>query len=59
MKTEPSESTSETRAFSEALSKLVSVPRVEMQKRLESATKEAVSRHKRYKYVPAKAQSNS
>lgn len=46
-------STNETKPFSDALSKLVSIPRAEMQKRLDSAPKEAVSRHKRYKYVPA------
>jgi hypothetical protein len=40
-------------AFSDALKRLVSVPRAEMQKRIEQAPKESVSRHKRYKYVPA------
>lgn len=39
--------------FSEALKRLVSVPHAEMQKRIEQAPKEPVSRHKRYKYVPA------
>lgn len=39
-------------AFAEALSKLVSVPRAEMQRRLNSAPKEPVSKHRRYKYVP-------
>jgi len=38
--------------FAEALKRLVSVPRAEMQKRIEQAPKEPVSRHKRYKYVP-------
>jgi hypothetical protein len=39
--------------FSEALKRLVSVPRAEIQKRIEQAPKEPASRHKRYKYVPA------
>ena len=38
--------------FSEALKRLVSVPRAEIQKRIEQAPKEAASRHKKYKYVP-------
>lgn len=45
--------------FSEALKRLVSVPRAEMQKRIQQAPKESVSRHKRYKYVPAERPSNS
>jgi len=40
-------------AFSDALKRLVSVPRAEMQKRIEQAPKESALRHKRYKYVPA------
>jgi hypothetical protein len=39
-------------AFKEALSRVSSVSRDEMGKRLEQAPKESVSRHKRYKYVP-------
>jgi hypothetical protein len=39
--------------FSEALSKLVSVPRMEMQKRLASAAPEKVSKHKKFKYIEA------
>ena len=43
--------------FSEALSKIVSIPRAEMQKRIASVPEVPVSRHRRYKYVPAKPQS--
>lgn len=39
-------------AFQEALSRLVSVPRAEMQKRLKEAPPEKVDKHKRFKYVP-------
>lgn len=41
-------------AFEEALSKIVSIPRAEMQKRIESVPEVPVSRHMRYKYVPSK-----
>lgn len=40
-------------AFSEALSKLVTIPRAEMQKRIKTVPEVPVSRHSRYKYVPA------
>jgi hypothetical protein len=50
-------STNEKQAFEEALSKLVSIPRAEMQKRIKTVPEAPVSRHKRYKYVPAKPQS--
>ena len=58
MKTEGSSSKPESipNPFAEALAKIVSLPRAEMQRRLESAPKESVSRNKRYKYVPAKPQ---
>jgi len=41
------------KSFSEALGKLVSVPRAEMQRRLENAPSEKVSKNKKFKYVPA------
>jgi hypothetical protein len=47
------------KAFSDALAKLVSVPRVEMQKRLANAAPEKVSKHKKYKYVPAETPAKS
>ena len=47
------EPSAKSQVFSEALNRLVSVPRAEMQKRIAQAPKESVSRHKRYKYVPA------
>lgn len=50
----PSSRESEPNPFAEALSKLVSVPRAEVQKRLSESPKEPISRHKRYKYAPAK-----
>jgi hypothetical protein len=50
---------SDVQPFTEALSKLVSIPRAEIQKRLAKAPKESVSRNKRYKYVPAKPASQS
>jgi hypothetical protein len=46
-------------AFSEALSKLVSVSHAEMQRRIKTVPEVPVSRHTRYKYVPAKPQKNS
>ena len=46
-------------AFEEALSKIVSIPRAEMQRRIKTVPEVPVSRHNQYKYVPAKAQSNS
>lgn len=42
-------------AFSEALAKLVSVPRAEMQRRLAEAPQEKVDKHKKFKYVPAES----
>lgn len=39
-------------AFTSALSKLVSVPRAEVQQRAASAPSEKTSKHKRYKYAP-------
>jgi hypothetical protein len=60
MKNESSSSTrASSEAFSEALSKLVSIPRAEMQKRIKTVPEVPVSRHKRYKYVPAKPPQNS
>ena len=44
-----------SRKLTEALSKLVRVPRAEMQRRAESAPTEKTSKHKRYKYVPEAA----
>jgi hypothetical protein len=41
-----------TNPMGTALAQILSVPRAEMQKRIEQAPKESVSRHKRYKYVP-------
>jgi hypothetical protein len=41
------------KTFSDALAKLVSVPRAEMQKRLANAAPEKVAKHKKFKYVPA------
>jgi hypothetical protein len=41
--------------FSEALAKLVSVPRAEMQKRLTEARPEKVDKHKRFKYVSSES----
>jgi hypothetical protein len=52
MKALQSSPTSDSEPFTEALSKLVSVSRVAVQKREANALKEAVSRHKRYKYIP-------
>jgi hypothetical protein len=49
--------TSET--FSEALAKIVSLPRAEMQRRIKTVPEVPVSRHKRYKYVPSKPLPNS
>ena len=43
--------------FREALSSALSVSKVELQKREVEAEPESVSRHTRYKYVPAKPQS--
>ena len=40
------------KAFAEALKRLVTVPRAEVQKRVEQAKPEPSSRHTRYKYVP-------
>lgn len=45
-------------AFSEALAKLVAVPRAEMQRRLAEAPQEQVNKHKRFKYVPAETPAN-
>jgi hypothetical protein len=45
--------------FSEALAKLVSVPRVEMQRRLANAPQEKVSKHKKFKYVTAETPAKS
>jgi hypothetical protein len=39
-------------AFQEALSRLTSVSRAEMQKRLKDAPPEKVDKHKRFRYVP-------
>jgi len=44
--------------FSEALAKLVSVPRAEMQRRLANAPQEKVSKHKKFKYVIADSTAN-
>jgi hypothetical protein len=44
----------DVRAFEQALSKLVSIPHAEMQGRIKTVPEVPVSRHKRYKYVPAK-----
>jgi len=41
--------------FSEALAKLVSVPRAEMQRRLATAPPEKVDRRKKFKYVTTEA----
>jgi hypothetical protein len=41
-------------AFSEALSRIVSIPRAEMQRRIKNVPEVPVSRHTRYKYVPAR-----
>jgi hypothetical protein len=41
------------KAFSDALAKLVSVPRTEMQRRLAIAPREPVLKHKKFKYIPA------
>ena len=41
------------KAFAEALKRLVTVPRAEVQRRVEQAKPEPSSRHKRYKYVPS------
>jgi len=49
----PIDSAGSSIAFTEALSKIASMPRAEIQKRLAESPKESVSRHKRYKYVPA------
>jgi len=54
MKTTPSSPKATLGAFSEALSKIVSIPRAEMQRRIETVPEVPVSRHTRYKYVPAK-----
>jgi hypothetical protein len=59
MKNSASLSGTKNHGFNEALKRLVSVPRAEMQKRLENAPKESVSRHKRYKYVPAEPPAKS
>jgi hypothetical protein len=59
MKTEPFSSRQQDKPFAEALLKIVSVPRAEMQRRIKTVPEVPVSRHKRYKYVPAKPQSNS
>jgi len=48
---------SEYRTFTEALSSVLSISKQELQKRLSDAEPEKVSRHTRYKYVPAKRQS--
>jgi hypothetical protein len=42
-------------AFSEALAKLVAVPRAEMQRRLAEAPQEKVARRKKFKYVTTEA----
>ncbi len=44
------------KAFEEALSNLVSIPRAEMQKRIKTVPEVPVSRHTRYKYVPGAVQ---
>lgn len=46
-------------AFGEALTKIASIPRAEMQKRIKTVPEVPVSRHTRYKYVPAKPPQNS
>jgi hypothetical protein len=52
MKNEPSSSPRPaSEAFSEALSKIVSIPRAEMQKRIKTVPEAPVSRRRRYKYV--------
>lgn len=53
MKNSPSSSGLENQSFNEALSRLAKVPKAEILRRIEQAPKEPVSRHKRYKYVPA------
>lgn len=50
----PQDSRQGQTAFSEALSKLVSVSHAEMQKRIKTVPEVPISRHRRYKYVPAK-----
>jgi hypothetical protein len=45
----------ETKDFKQALRKAVSVPRAELEKRLERVKGEKMAIHKRFKYVPAKA----
>jgi hypothetical protein len=47
----------EYRVFTEALSSALSVSKSEIQRREAEAEPEPVSRHTRYKYVPAKPQS--
>jgi len=47
------ETTPNPKAFAEALKRLVTVPRSEVQKRVEQAKPEPSSRHTRYKYVPS------
>lgn len=47
------------KTFTEALAKLVSVPRAEMQKRVENAPLEPFSRHKRFEYVPSERPAKS
>ena len=59
MKVKPAPSVNETHAFSEALSRVVSLSRAEMLKPTKTVSEVPVSRHKRYKYVPAKPQTNS
>ncbi len=58
MKIEPALSDAKN-SFSEALGKLVSTPRAEVQKRAASLPATPVSRNQRYRYVPAKPQKNS
>ena len=55
MKTKPSSSATDNHAFTQALGRVVSVSRAEMQKRIERAKPEPTSLHKRFSYVPSKA----
>jgi hypothetical protein len=47
----------EYRTFTEALSSILSLSKLELKRRLERSEPEKVSRYRRYKYVPAKPQS--
>jgi hypothetical protein len=58
MKIKPSSSTKENQVFRSALSRVLSVSRVDAQPAIEAAKSEKTSKHKKWKYVPEEGHVN-